>query len=63
MLENYDFDQAYWSRTAIVIYKIEQDSFRLVKWLIFYDRSHHVNRKYFDLMGSVCKYLYEISQR
>ena len=33
MIENPDCEQDYWSRTAIDIYKIGQDSFRLRKWL------------------------------
>ena len=57
MLENPDFEQDYWSRTAVGIYKIGHDSIRLMKWLIYYDRSYHDNLKYFDLMGSICKYL------
>ena len=54
-LKNLDFEQDYWSRTAIGIYKIGHDSIRLMKWLIFYDRSFYDNN-YFDLMGSICKY-------
>ena len=33
MLENFDFEQNYWSRTAIGIYKIGHDSIRLMKWI------------------------------
>ena len=33
MLENPIFEQDYWSRTALGIYKIGHDSFRLMKWL------------------------------
>ena len=57
MLENPDFEQNYWSRTATGIYKIGHDSIRLMKWLIYRDRSHHDNMNYFDLMASICKYL------
>ena len=39
MLENPDFEQDNCSRTAEGIYKIEHDSIRLMKWLIYYDRS------------------------
>ena len=54
MLENPDFEQDYWSRTAEGIYKIGHDSIRIMKWLIFYDRSYYDNMNYFDLMGSLC---------
>ena len=33
MLENLDFEQNYYSRTAIGIYKIGHDAIRLMKWL------------------------------
>ena len=39
MLENSDFEQNYWSRTATGIYKIGHDSIRLMKWICYYDRS------------------------
>ena len=55
MLENPDFEQEYWSRTAICFYKIGHDSIRLVKWLAYYDRSHHENINYYDLKGAVLK--------
>ena len=61
MLVNPDFEQDYWSRTAEGSYKIGHDSFRLMKWLIYYDRSYYDNMKYFDSMGSVK--LNEISKR
>ena len=57
MLQNSDFEQDQWSRTAEAIYKIGHDSISLMKWLIYYDRSHYDNMNYFDLMGSICKYL------
>ena len=63
MLENPDFEQNYWSRTAEAIYKIGHDSIRLMKWLIYYDRSFYDKMNYFDLKGSICKYLNEISKR
>ena len=63
MLENPDFEQNYCSRTAIGIYKLGHDSIRLMNWLICYDRSYYDNLYYFDLMGSICKYLKEISKR
>ena len=57
MLENPDFEQNYWSRTAEGIYKIGHDSIRLMKWICYYDRSYYENINYYDLMGSICKYL------
>ena len=56
-LENSDFGQNYWSRTAKGIYKIGHDSIRLMKWICYYDRSYYENINYYDLMGSICKYL------
>ena len=57
MLLNPDFEQNYWSRTAKGIYKIGHDSIRLMKWICYSDRSYYENINYFDLMGSICKYL------
>ena len=57
MIKNPDFEQNYWSRTARGIYKIGHDSIRLMKWICYYDRSYYENINYFDLMGSICKYL------
>ena len=57
MSENPDFEQDYWSRTAISIYKIGHGIIRLLKWFVYYDRSYHDNLNYFDLMGSICKNL------
>ena len=61
MLENPDFKQDYWSRTAIGIYKIGYDSIRKMKWLAFFGTSYHENIIYYDLMGSVLEFLNEIS--
>ena len=47
MLENPDFEQNYWSRTAIGIYEKEQDSIRLMKWLAYYDRSLYEKINYY----------------
>ena len=33
MLEKPKLEQGYWSRTAIGIYKIRQNSIRFLKWL------------------------------
>ena len=57
MLENPDFQQNYWSKTAEGIYKIGHDSISLLKWLIDYDRSYYDNMNYLNLMGSICEYL------
>ena len=54
MLENPDFERNYWSRTAEGFQRNGLDSFRLMKWFIYYDRSYYDNMNYFDLMGSVC---------
>ena len=63
MLLNPNFEQNYWSRTAIGIYKIGHDSIRLMKWICYYDRSYYENINYYDLMGSICNLLNEISKR
>ena len=57
MLLNPNFEQNCWSKTAIGIYKIGHDSIRLMKWICYYDRSYYENINYYDLMGSLCKYL------
>ena len=44
LLENSDFEQNYWSRTANGIYKIGYDSIRLMKWICYYDRGFYENR-------------------
>ena len=63
LLKNSDFEQNYWSRTATGIYKIGHDSIRLMKWICYYDRSYYENLNYYDLMGSICNHLNEISKR
>ena len=55
MLLNPDFEQNYWSRTAIGIYKIGHDGIRLMRWICYYDRSYYENINYYDLIGSICK--------
>ena len=54
MLLNPRFEENYWSRTAIGIYKIGHDSIRLMKWICYYDQSYYENINYFDLLGSLC---------
>ena len=63
MLESPNFEQNQYSRTAEGIYKIAHDSIRLMKWICYYDRSYYENINYYDLLGSVCKQLNEISKR
>ena len=60
MLENSDFEQDNWSRTAEGVYKLAHDSIRLMNWICYYDRSYYENINFYDLMGSVCKYFNEI---
>ena len=43
MLEDLDFEQDYYSRTAKGIYKTGHDSIRLTKCLNKYNRSYHDN--------------------
>ena len=60
MLKNPNFEQNKDSMTSNGIYKIAHDSFRLMKWICFYDRSYYENINYYDLMGSICKHINEI---
>ena len=53
MLQNPDFEQDYWSRTAKSIYKSGHDSIRLMNWICYYDRSFYENINYYDLMGKI----------
>ena len=61
MLENPNFEQDYWPRKAIGIYKNGHDRIRLMKWLAYYDRSLYENLNYYNLTGSIEVYvqLYE----
>ena len=61
MLENHDFEQDYWSRTATGFYRIGYDGNKLMKWLAYFDRSYYENINYYDMVGYVFKYLNEIS--
>ena len=63
VLLNPNFEQNYWSRTAQGVYKIGYDSKRLMRWICYYDRSYYENINYYDLLGSICKHLNEISKR
>ena len=57
MLLNPNFGQSYWSRTAKGIYKTGHDSFRLMKFICFYDRSFYENINYYDFMASIYIFL------
>ena len=61
MIKNPDFEQNYWSRTAEGIYKTGHDSIRIMQWICYHDRSYYENINYYDLLGSNCNYLNEIS--
>ena len=61
MLENPDFERKYFSRAAIGLFKIGYASIRIKKWLAYYDQSIYENLIYYDLLGSVLKYINEIS--
>ena len=61
MLENPDFEQNQYSRTATSFYEIGHDSIRLMKWIAYYDRSYYENNTYYDLLGSILRYLNEHS--
>ena len=63
MLENPDFEQNHWSTTAEGFYKIGHDNIRIMKWLIYFDRSYYDKMNYFDSMGSVLRCLNELSKR
>ena len=63
MLKNPNFEQNKYSLTSSGIYKIGHDSTRIMKWICYYDRSCYENINYYDLMGSICNHLNEISKR
>ena len=63
MLKEPDFEQNKYSRTAESIYKIGQDSIRIMKWICYYDRSYYENICYCDILGSLCNHLNDISKR
>ena len=62
MIKNPDFEQNKYSLTSTGIYKIGHDCVRLMKWICYYDRSYYENINYYDLMGSLCNHLNEISK-
>ena len=61
MLENPNFEQNKYSTTSAGIYKLALVSIRLMELICYYDRSYYENLIYYELMGSICKYLIEIS--
>ena len=61
MLKNPIFEQNKYSLTSTGIYQIGHDSIRLMKWIWYYDRSYYENLNYYDLMGSLCRYIIEIT--
>ena len=61
MLENPNFEQNKYSTTSAGIYKLALDSIRLLEWICYYDRSYYEIVNCYELMGSFCKYLIEIS--
>ena len=63
ILRNPIFEQNKYSLISTGIYRIGHDSIRLMKWICYYDRSYYENINYYDLTGSVCKLLNEISKR
>ena len=63
MMKNQDFEQEYWSRSAEGVYKNAHDSFRLLKWICYCDKFYYENINFYDLIGSLCNHLNEISKR
>ena len=61
MLEYIDFEHNCCSIASTGIYRIGHDIIRLMRWLAYYDTSSFENVKYYDLMGSVLRFLNEIS--
>ena len=59
MKENPHFEQDHWSKAAEGDYKIRHASNRLMKGIAYYDRFYHENINYYDLMGSILKFLNE----
>ena len=63
MLENPNFEESQYSTTSTGVYKIAHDSIRLMKWILYDDRSYFENFNCYDLMLNICKHLNEISKR
>ena len=60
LVGNPDFEQNYWSKTSTGVYRIGQDSIRLMNFICYCDRSYYENINYYDKMGSVCRYHIDI---
>ena len=60
MLQNPNFEQNKYSLTSSGIYRIGHDSIRLMKWICYFDRSYYENINYYDMMGSICRYIIDI---
>ena len=63
MFKNPNFEQNHYSLTSSGIYKNAYDSIRLTNLICYYDRSYYQNINYYDLMGSILKFLNEISKQ
>ena len=56
MLENPNFERNKNSISSTGVYKIANGIIRAMKWICYYETIN-----YLDLMGSICKYLNELS--
>ena len=56
MLENPNFEQDFWSRTAISVNKTGHDSMILMKRICYYDQFYYETDYTYDLMGSIIKF-------
>ena len=63
MLLNHIFEQKKKFNNFNWLFKIAHNSFRIMKWICYCDRSYYENIKYYDLMVGICKYLNETSKR
>ena len=63
MLEFPDFAQNHYSISSFGICRVVHDSIRILKWICYYDRFFYENIYYYDLLGSICNHLNEISKR
>ena len=61
MSANPYFEQNHYSITSTGVYKFAHDSIRVMKWICYYDRSYYENINFYDLMGSICRYIIEIT--
>ena len=50
MIKNSKFEQNYYSRTPVGVYKVGHDSIRIFKRVAYYDRCFYENVNYFGLM-------------